>query len=327
MKEYMFCVSSYNSLVHKMNFPFISIIIPNYCHACYLDERIQSVLNQTYQHFEVIILDDCSPDDGASRAVIEKYRSNPHVSHIIYNENNSGSPFKQWEKGINLAKGELIWIAESDDKCDIRLLEELVKPFLNNEDLVLAFCKTTAFSDDGKSENLDLISLQSTKVFGSSEFVSKYMTHGCPMLNASACLFKKDAVLKIDKQYANFRGAGDRMFWTEISECGDVAVINEWLNYMRFHPYNSTKRNNAEGINQREDKIILDYIYQKGYISAKEYKSLKRIYVKIHIFQMLTDKKLKKELYGVWEFGRMAQFSLKLDAWNNRFLSFFKYKW
>ena len=57
--------------------PFISIIIPNYNHAPYLTERIESVLNQTYQNFEVIILDDCSTDN--SREIIEKYANNPKV--------------------------------------------------------------------------------------------------------------------------------------------------------------------------------------------------------------------------------------------------------
>jgi len=66
-----------------MKNPRVSVIIPNYNHAKYLDQRIQSVLNQTYQDFEVIILDDCSPDNGASRAVIERYRSNPHVILFI----------------------------------------------------------------------------------------------------------------------------------------------------------------------------------------------------------------------------------------------------
>ena len=108
-----------------MDYPFVSVIIPNYNHAAYLDERIQSVLKQTYQNFELIILDDCSPDNGASRDVIEKYRDNPHVCHIIYNEANSGFTFKQWHKGMELEKGELIRIAESDDACEKTLLDTL----------------------------------------------------------------------------------------------------------------------------------------------------------------------------------------------------------
>lgn len=298
-----------------MNNPSVSVIIPNYCHAQYLDQRIQSVLNQTYQNFEVIILDDCSPDEGASREVIEKYRDNSHVSHIVYNEVNSGSTFKQWEKGISLAKGELIWIAESDDNCLPTLLEKLVRQFEENEKLVLAFCKTVSFSDDGKEKRLDPLPLSSNLIFESVEFISKYMTHGCPMLNASACLFKKETALKIDRQYMDFRGAGDRMFWTEISEYGEVTVVNEWLNYMRSHPANSTKKYNQDGTNQREDKRILDYIYSKGLISSKDYKQLKRSYVKAHIFEMLTDERQKKELYNVWEFDNWNQFSLRLEAW------------
>ena len=81
----------------------VSVIIPNYNHARYLDERIQSVLNQTYQNFEVIILDDKSTDN--SREVIEKYRAHPKIVHIIYNEINSGSTFRQWEKRNREGKG------------------------------------------------------------------------------------------------------------------------------------------------------------------------------------------------------------------------------
>ena len=120
-----------------MENPKVSVIIPNYNHEKYLDERIQSVLNQTYTDFEVIILDDVSMDN--SKEVIERYRCNPHVSHIVYNTENSGSTFKQWTKGFNLAKGELIWIAESDDSCSPKILETLVGEFEKDDQLVLAY--------------------------------------------------------------------------------------------------------------------------------------------------------------------------------------------
>ncbi len=298
-----------------MNRPLVSAIIPNYCHAHYLDQRIQSVLHQTYQDFEVIILDDCSPDNGASRAVIEKYRNDPHVSQIVYNETNSGSTFKQWEKGIGLAKGELIWIAESDDKCMPTLLEKLVRKFDENENLVLAFCKTVAFTDEGQEKRIDPLPLSTDKNFGSKDFISQHMVHGCPMLNASACLFKKEKALMIDKQYHDFKGAGDRLFWTEIIEHGDVAVVNEWLNFMRNHPNNSTKKFNFDGTNQKEDKRVLDYIFNKGYINHKDYQQLRHDYVKTHIFEMLTDKQLQRQLYAYWGYGRWNQFLLKLEAW------------
>ena len=109
--------------------PLVSVVIPNYCHSKYLEQRIESVINQTYKNIEIIILDDCSPDEGASKAVIEKYRNKPLISHIVYNEVNSGSTFKQWNKGIVLAKGELVWIAESDDFAKETMLEELVPLF------------------------------------------------------------------------------------------------------------------------------------------------------------------------------------------------------
>lgn len=64
--------------------PTVSVIVPNFCHAPYLEERIESILAQTYRDFELILLDDCSTDD--SREVLERYRQHPNVSRIVYNE-------------------------------------------------------------------------------------------------------------------------------------------------------------------------------------------------------------------------------------------------
>src|ERR1700754_4049695 len=92
--------------------PRVSVIVPNYNHERFLQRRLDTIFSQHYQEFEVIILDDRSGD--GSLDILRKYSHHPKVSHNIYNAENSGSTFVQWRKGLQLAKGEFVWIAESD---------------------------------------------------------------------------------------------------------------------------------------------------------------------------------------------------------------------
>ena len=302
---------------------FVSVIIPNYNHARYLPERIESVLEQTYTNFEVIILDDWSTDN--SREVIEQYRTNPHVSQIVYNEENSGRVFKQWKKGLGLAKGDLLWIAESDDKCEPTFLERLVQCFIDHPTLSLAFSKSLLFDDAGKTWTMDTEGL-SEGVYTSRDFISRFMSHGCPMLNASACVFSKAAFEKIDDRYTEFRCSGDRMFWTLIAEHGDIAVIDERLNYYRKHLNNVTKSGYEQGINQREQKAILDYILQREYIDEKEYRSIRYHIMRYGVFELLQDEALKQVIYRYWDFGLWEQLLLRLNIFTENMTAKFRRK-
>lgn len=296
-----------------MHNSLVSVIIPNYCHARYLDQRIQSVLNQTYRNFEVIILDDCSPDDGASRAVIEKYRDNPHVSHIVYNTENSGSPFRQWNKGFGLAKGELIWIAESDDYADERFLEILAPCILSHNNISVAFCRSILFNDEeGIIGESGPHTIQEGLIEG-KRFIHDYMNTGTGIVNASSAIFRKSALEKCDNLYCSFKGAGDRMIWIELAEQGDVCFEDKPYNYFRRHKHTTTHRCNETGINQIEDKRIFDYICDKGYIAKHEIPALTDLYVRIHIFEMVTDKKLKRELFKVWKYSLWKQLLLRTE--------------
>lgn len=298
-----------------MNTSFVSVIIPNYNHARFLPERLESVLGQTFQNYEVIVLDDCSTDN--SREVIEAYRTNPHISQIIYGEENSGSVFKQWKKGLSMAKGDLLWIAESDDKCEPTFLEQLVHCFQEHPTLSLAFCRSLLFNDAGKTWTMDTEGLEGG-CYNSHEFISRFMSRGCPMLNASACLFSREAFGKIDDRYTEFRCSGDRMFWTLISEQGDIAVVSDRLNHYRKHGCNTTANGFQHGINQQETKLILDYILGKGFIDKAIYNDIRRKYLKKFVFELLTDKKLKQEIYKFWNFGVFEQFSLRFEAFKNK---------
>ena len=95
--------------------PRVTVVTPNYNHARYLPERIDSILAQTFQDFELLILDNASTDD--SREVIGSYARHQNV-RAIFNAENNGSPYKQWKLGLSQTKGEYIWFAESDDYAD-----------------------------------------------------------------------------------------------------------------------------------------------------------------------------------------------------------------
>ncbi|MGV6829982.1 MAG: glycosyltransferase family 2 protein, partial [bacterium] len=114
--------------------PKISIIVPNYNHEKYIEQRLFSIFNQTYQDFEVILLDDASTDK--SPEILKSYEHHEKVQSLIINDSNSGSPFLQWQRGIQLSKGDLIWIAESDDYCELNFLEILVNQKSKNTNLI-----------------------------------------------------------------------------------------------------------------------------------------------------------------------------------------------
>ncbi len=289
-----------------MSNPLVSVIIPNYNYARYLDQRMESILSQTYQNYEVIILDDKSTDNSVE--IINKYKDNPHVSHIVINEENSGSTFKQWHKGFELAKGELIWIAESDDKCEKELLETLIPFFEKDPMCVLAYTGSVFYKDDGTTQYF--CAKTESELMEGKEFIAERMAIGNAIVNASSALFKKSVAMSVDKQYTDYKGAGDRLFWIEIAELGKVGIDYHKLNYFRIHDNNSTKRNYYEGINQQEDFKILNYIRSKKYITMRQYVNSKIAYSNYNIYSERLSPLLKKEISNLWRVGLVERIIL-----------------
>ena len=296
--------------VKTMEGPLVSVIVPNYNYARYLPERMESILQQTYQNFEIIILDDVSTDN--SREVIESYRSNPHVSKIVYNERNSGSAFKQWHKGLELAQGELIWIAESDDKCEPTLLERLVTEFQRDEHLALAFCLDCFFRDSGESSKFVPKDRTPITRLSGREFIQGYMLDGSYVGNASSAVFKRNIALSVDQDYMSYKNAGDRLFWIEVSEKGNVAIVNEHLNYCRRHGSNVTEKNYSTGLLQREDKLVLDYVKRKNLASRYfcRVASARYAYGNI-VHNEFALSGVKDELLKLWGIGTFEKLYIK----------------
>lgn len=249
-----------------MNNPLVSVIIPNYNHAKFLEQRIESVLNQSYSNFEIIILDDRSTDNSV--AIIEKYKENEHVSHIVINQENSGSTFKQWKRGFELSSGKLIWIAESDDACSPELLQTLVLEFEKDSQCAIAFCRSNKIDINGNIIGSDGID-QDIHMDGRL-FIKKYLCRHNYVANASSAIFQKKTLSLIDESYSNYRGNGDWLIWIEISRCGNVAYINKPMNLFRIHNSNTTAKLTYSGKSETEAVKLYKYLREKKYIGYKE---------------------------------------------------------
>lgn len=257
----------------------VSVIIPNYNHAPFLDQRISSVLNQTYQDIEIIILDDASVDD--SKNIIEKYRKNSKISIIDYNLINSGSTFKQWEKGIKLAGGDFIWIAESDDYCEPTFLEELIF-LIKKTNSSIAFSQSIAFR-----ENEILFTSSSTRlysVYSGDFFVKNKLIENNTLFNASMVIFKKSIVeASYFKSVIKYSYCGDWLFWILIIYKATICESGKVLNYFRKHDNDVTSSSKLNGKAIIEYSGIQKYLFEKKFINFYNYN--KHLYFKINQFR------------------------------------------
>jgi glycosyltransferase involved in cell wall biosynthesis len=231
----------------------VSVIIPNYNHADYLPARIDSVLQQTHQNLEVILMDDCSSDN--SREIITRYAAQDARIRVVLNEQNSGSTFKQWNKGIALARGEYIWIAESDDVADSTFLEKFMVILDANPSVGLAYCQSWRIDGDGQkfgtwapvTAELDATLWESNFVLPGSELVRRFMIHSNIIPNASAVVMRVSALAAVGPAPEDMRIAGDWVFWVRYMMTTNLAFIAEPLNYFRFHPHNVRSRTEQDG--------------------------------------------------------------------------------
>lgn len=248
-----------------MQQPLVSVIIPNYNYARFLPQRINSVLSQTYREIELIILDDCSTD--GSRDIIDSYRNEERVKHVVFNGQNNGSTFRQWNKGFGLAAGNFIWVAECDDYAEPDFLEKIMAVMCRDEDIKIGFSNSYWETPDGTFINKDYTIKERLKVYDGRSFVRRHLLKENFIYNASMAVFRRDALPWVDAEAYQFRSCGDKLFWSSIAETGKVAFVCEPLNHFRIHAGKVTSGSLADGTLFREEHLFFLKNIQKRYIT------------------------------------------------------------
>ena len=226
----------------------VSVIIPNYNYANFIIERIDSILMQTYPIYELIILDDCSKDNSVEVinekiAKIKVEYPNVKVSFIVNEVNSGGCVFKQWKKGFDIATGDFIWIAEADDSAENNFVEELIKPF-DDEQVVLSYCESARI--DGENNLITLSSYDLYDMCRTGEWKKSYIWTGDEeninhlsvtntILNVSSVMWRKADYSDIFEKAGEFRVAGDWYIYYNILRGKKISWNAKPLNYYRKH--------------------------------------------------------------------------------------------
>lgn len=256
--------------------PFVSVVVPNFNHAPFLRQRLETIYNQSYKNFEVILLDDASTD--SSRDILKEFHArHANNTRCLFNEQNSGGVFNQWRKGINAARGDLIWIAESDDFSAENFLAELVPAFADDA-IQLAFCRTDFIQDDKKiftTEQYlaDLPSFDWEKKFAitAAEFVAQGFGIKNIIPNVSGVLFRRPKNIRDDvlSLWKDMKLCGDWAFYLDVIKGGCVYYSPAATNFYRVHQKSTSLKVQKEPRYFIEHERIAEFVAENYRISAE----------------------------------------------------------
>ncbi len=231
--------------------PNISVVVPNYNYARCLEQRLQSIIGQTLAPREILFLDDASSDDSVAAA--ERVLAGAPINwRIVRNARNSGDVFAQWRKGVGLAQGEFVWIAEADDWADPRFLETAARPF-RRSDIVLSMTQSQQASGYGRLLAVDY--LDYVRDVSADKWKRPFIADGGAEIreglsikntipNVSAVLFRRLPLLDVLQTYAreigSYRVAGDWCVYVNVLRRGSIAFSPAALNYHRRHDVSVT---------------------------------------------------------------------------------------
>ena len=236
-----------NAELGKNNGLTVTAIVPNYNHARYLPQRIDSILNQTYPLIDIIILDDCSTDN--SREVIDAYvEKYPGRVKSIFSTTNSGNVFRQWQNGHSQASGDIVWICESDDFCEPTFVERTIRAF-RDPSVMLSFGSVQYANTAGAFvEGLDDYREECEPGIWDRAIVrpaSEWFCNGFGVKNAipnvGGSLWRRFPISeKVWIEASKFKIMGDWFLYSVIAGGGQIAYEPTAVSYFRIHSNNTS---------------------------------------------------------------------------------------
>ena len=233
----------------------VAVIVASYNHAEFLGQRMQSIIDQSHQDLEVLVIDDFSTDN--SRDVLDQFKSNPRIQ-IVYSDVNRGWVATS-NLGVELTSAEFVLFANCDDYCDARLVSRLFEALELNPSAAMSFCQSSLIDQDDvligtdrthRSRKFKQLTESDTLI--DSATATELLIESCIIPNLSAVLFRRGALVEAGMLSSQFSVVSDWDLFLKIAKRHDIAYVHSRLNSFRQH--NTTIRSST-----KDRKIFFEY--------------------------------------------------------------------
>lgn len=257
----------------------VSIVVPVYNTGKYLKKCIDSLLNQNFDNYEIIIINDNSPDD--SEGIILSY-NNPKIIYIK-NSENKGIGYNR-NLGIEKSKGKYICFIDSDDYVSNNFLSELYLA-CESEKLDMAICDYN-YVDNNKIKQVKLIDFNTTNLDESPDLITKIPLGPCNKMYRKDLIISNNIRFEEKLKYEDIPFVGSSLYYSN-----KIGKVNKFLNYFTVHENSETSTrdlkvfdifkelDNLRKIYKNKSKYLDEYIVSTvfNYTIQQRYQKDKKI--------------------------------------------------
>lgn len=255
------------------NYPKVSIIIPVYNGANYLQEAIESCLNQIYTQYEIIVVNDGSSDGGKTRAIAKKYGT-----RIRYFEKENGGVASALNFGINKMQGDFFtWLSHDDVFCENKLSDQVQAILLTRDIKTIAVSNYYLANHElNQKQNTDFLKYYSYETIVNSFFLLLWGE-----FHFSGLLFHKNHFMRIGTFNERLKTAQDNEFIFKLLRNQKLVFTEKPVSVVRLHEYSGTSSCKTL-VNKENCEVYRQMLMSINENELKQFKPKKNsIYTKI----------------------------------------------
>ncbi|MCJ7572045.1 MAG: glycosyltransferase [Candidatus Thermoplasmatota archaeon] len=268
--------------MESKNEPLVTIMIPVYNREHLIKETLESALNQEFDDYEVVVVDNKSTDDTFS--ILQEYKKKYTNLRIFQNEKNLG-PVLNWKVGIEKSRGKYLKILWSDDQIAKNYLKETVPILEKNDDS--GFVYTTTVLHLNTTEIIDYVFGETGKYLSIDFIEAHYLGNKPVPLSPGNAIFRKNDIkesltVRIDNpkklDFSRYGAGNDLLLYLQIANRYKYFYfLNKKLSVFKVHDESFSVKNNLE-----EYYLISKVYFIKNNSNVMSEKTIRKFYTKLY---------------------------------------------